>query len=328
MAAERLLRRNELRALAFPIHAECAAKPRRTVVEALGGSRRVRHLAFLLQEATGLYRPLDWLKAAALWAAALVVALSLAGKRGGAGTHLLVALAPMGVLLAWGTARQVRLDRWQFLSAFGAYGLPVGHLELFWARVAALSVAYGVTGVLSAAALAVLAPVPDGCPSLAGLAAVNLAQFWLAGLALGALGSAAWGEKTTRGAFAALLAGIWFYAFLLLFFAGLLWGAPRSQGADLCGLGSGLRVAFGALWAAGTGESLSLVLESEWLGSPFRDVPGWPFDALGWWLLAVMVWVSLSLLWRTGRGRAHSRYRSHRPAGRPPAPFFRAGAAR
>ena len=321
-AAERFFRRGELRALAFPMHAERTAKPRKTVVEALGGSKRLRHFAFLLQEATGLYRPMDWAKAALLWLAVLLWALSLSVKGSGAGAHILVTLAPMAALIAWALARHVRLYRWQSVWVFGAYGLPVGQIELFWARTFALSAFYFPAGILGAVGIMALWPTAGTEASgFALTAAMNLAQVWLVVMAAGALFSTCLTSVSSKKA---VVASILAFALLYGFMAASVAGALRTSGPghQVVGsfLGNALHMAYAFVYAACTYTSFPIFMFSQ-DESPLSAIEAWRFEAVAWLLLAIVVWLSLRAFLSAARGRAHFHYRARVPAG-PPMPFL------
>jgi len=294
-------------------------------MEVLGRSRRQRRFLFLAQEATGLCRPSEWCMAAGVWLVVLVWAHFLVGEEAGAGTHLLVTFAPMAALMVWAVARHIRLDRWRLLWVFGSYAMPVGHLELFFTRTLLLSVAFFLTGLLSAMGVAAICPGKRGAaPAWVAAASANLVQFWIVFVAVGALISAQMLRRKRSLAPAAFLSIPLFMAFAcaLLGAVDQLFEAEGAASVSL--LTSGAYASIAMVWAAYGGWPVALYMRDP----AFRDLLlAGQLEALVWVLVVAPMCFSLALLWQAARGRAHERYRSGFAVGRPPARFLSPGSA-
>ncbi|HUT33004.1 MAG TPA: hypothetical protein VNE39_05965 [Planctomycetota bacterium] len=314
-AMRRQLRREELLELAYPLVVERAAKPRKLLLEAIGGGKRLRRFAFLAQEATGLYRPRDWGKAAVVWVTAFVPMLFIVRHESGSGVHLAVTVVPLAAVWFWGFVRLIRFERTFCLWPLGSYGLPVGHLELFAARVVILSLAYWVTGALATGVVAFVADQPTvAWGAVLAASATNLGQVWLIALAwAGFLSfSLAWRQQPSVREVAAYGAGSGSF-FLLAWVVVLgclgdpLVRVPFSGAVPwqlVLHRGVVRTVDFARpLLAAGGAAS-----EAQDTVLAFVERNFWQVEAVIWAFLLLLAWFCLRVLVARERGRAHPKY--------------------
>lgn len=327
-AMRRQLRREELLGLAYPLATERAATPRKLVVEAVGGRKRLRHVAFLAQEATGLYRPRDWGMALAVWVAAFVPMLFTIRHGSGSGAHLLVTVVPLAAVWVWGFGRLIRFERVFRLWPLGNYGLPVGHVELFAARVLVFSLAYFVTGGIAAAAVAIVAGGHAATWAVVvPVSAANLVQTWLILVAWAAWLSLPFKQQPPVRQVVALMAISAGVSMLLM--ATLLGSTARiACGGDRWGalLHRGIAVLIELAAHAASMRRLP-ALEPHWVSSLFER-NYWQVEALIWGSLPLLAFLSLRMLMSKTRGRAHPKYWAKPIAWQPPLGPFAGGRRR
>jgi len=311
-AMRRQLRREELLELAYPLSVETTAKPRKLLVEAVGGRKRLRRIVLLAQEATGLYRPRDWGKAAAVWVAAFVPMLFTIRHESGSGAHLLVTVVPLAAVLIWGLVRLFRLEKNSTLWPLGGYGLPLGHLELFATRVVIFSLVYFVTGGLAAGVVAFIADQPTiAWGTVLAASATNLVQVWLIALAWAAFLSLSFPSRWRPSVrdLAAYAAG--FGSFYLLAWVAVLGcmgdplvRVPFSEAVPwelVLHRGVVKTVDFARPFLAAGGAAS----EAHDAVFAFVERSVWQVEGVIWAFLLLLAWFCLRVLVARGRGRAH-----------------------
>jgi hypothetical protein len=306
----RLYRRDELVDYAFPAEGERGRDPGRLVVEAVGGGHRRRRFVFLVQEATGLHRVADWVKASVLGAGVLALWFALAwvfGWRAGSTLHLLATVVPLAAVGVWGAARPLVVSGGDIRKPLGAYALPVSHLEMFGVRVVALSAMYFGLGIVLALALA---PVEaSGQPVLERLTAavVNLVHLWL--LLVG--GGAYVSLMCSRGK-GVLPRVPDFFVFMLLqtSIMAVLMAPDTSLGSEtvfwrqhLPSAGKMVVFAFALLRDVSGGWAVFLATET-WR----KAIPSWGYGLWAWTQAVGLCLICVHLFITKVRGRGHPAY--------------------
>ena len=306
-AARDRYRREDLVDLAFGVERPAASRTRKMTVELVGVGRRRRRMLFLVQEATGLCRPSDWVKAVALWLATFVAALLVLGRRGGSAAHVQVTGATCLVVLTWLALRSIRVSAFSGQARDRAsLGWPVGYLELWGTRIALLGLMLLFTGVPAAAFVGVMAWQGPSSPGrFLWVCAANLFQMWLLAVTLASglrgLMLAEPRPSVSRALWRLdLMAALWASYMLLVVMS-----------IPLTSLGAGS-------WhpqLARAGWAVTLLWENTFhpCRAALPPLPLWPYRLAAWALtVSVAAWLVIPSVGWAAR-RAHARYRDPVP---------------
>jgi hypothetical protein len=305
--AKALFRRDELMELAFATQVQPRGKPRRLVLESMGGGPRRRRFLLLVQEGLGLRRREDWWEAAGVAACVVGVLVVLGWAFGwtfGSGFHLYATLLPICAVVLWEEARVIVLRGGRLVNPLAAYALPVGQFEFFRARVVALSVMYFGLGFVLALALI---PVEFGEQfplERLGVGMVNLVHVWLLAVASWALVCLARGGAGSRMSKPVLccigLAVVFSVQFALM--SPLLPPMHETNPWTLH-LPNAARIAVFLYDAASIVASDPETFRR--MGSMMESIPAWVYNLWAWVHAGGVFALSVGLLVRDARGRSH-----------------------
>jgi len=333
-AALERVRRRELLDYAFAVVEEQESRARRSFMEIVGGRPRCRRLAFLLEEATGVFGPTELaavLIMAGFASAGLCAVLGPADLLSTSFAHLTIVTVASAILVNIGQGARYQAQERPGAAPGRAstrpvYALPVGCLALYATKALAFLAVYVLLGLAGAGLAAVFCASPaEGVVqrSVFRVAVTNLIQFGFLLLA--------------------------FHAWLTSFSADIRSGAPTWGG----GLASACCVGVCVLWVVG-GMVVPLVQGQSWalhlpgalrllvcegadlyLADCFPDldaflcamelavgpdrflcllarrvVPSWPFAVVSWTAPPLLALLAVLRLTRKHRRRAHPYYRT------------------
>ncbi|MHC5057297.1 MAG: hypothetical protein ACYTKD_21685 [Planctomycetota bacterium] len=322
----KMIRRQELVELAFPVAATRRFARRRMLLEILPARRWLHRMGFLCQEATGFIRPREWVTALAVLG--VVIAAALAVFEGEAGSFVPMATGWVAVagMIAWCFVKRVRFDEGRFHLQKSMFALPIGWRSLLFAHMTLATAVYIAAGLAALAATRstwILLPDPGhippaytSAPTLFSLRLANLAQGWLPMLVV--LAGATLMEETDRipARKGGRLSRLWLPSWL----GGAMMVVVAMTAMGGLSLASSVKVEMVSVHsyaASGLLQRINNIIsvpEAAGLNAPKLIVSKspdslWLFRALGLSLMLLPACFSAWCVARVGKGRVHPSYR-------------------